>query len=67
VGKSNNWKGTRGMTNRTAKKLIKVGEELCELLECLIVTLADDETNSSPIQNYFDRDHDSDMWPESKV
>ena len=55
------------MTNRTAKKLIKVGEELCELLECLIVTLADDETNSSPIQNYFDRDHDSDMWPESKV
>jgi hypothetical protein len=53
------------MTNRTAKKLIQVGEELCELLECLIVTLADDE----PIK-YQEHEHVSgreDMWAESRV
>ena len=57
------------MTNRTAKKLIKVGEELCELLECLIVTLADDESDLSAIQSYFDKASEwsgDDMWPEVK-
>jgi len=57
------------MTNRTARKLIKVGEELCELLECLVITLADDEANSSHIQDYLDKASEwsgDDMWPEVK-
>lgn len=53
------------ITRKQAKELIRIGNELNELLECLIVTLAD-ETDMSAIQSYFDNDQGSDMWPEVK-
>lgn len=53
------------LSRKQAKEMIRLGHELVEMIECLVVQLADDE----PIK-YEEHEHVSgreDMWAESKV